>query len=84
MTPGFDCQGCDYTQDEPVLSAAMEHAAVTGHMLIHLVDDEGTTVTVSATYVLSPDCRDGNCSKCNGDAWDLERDCLTRCSCPHH
>lgn len=33
---------------------------------------------------LSPDCRDGNCVKCDGDAWDFDADKLTTCSCPHH
>lgn len=54
MTPGFDCQGCDYTQAEPVLSAAMEHALETGHQLVHVIDNEGTTATVSATYDYGP------------------------------
>lgn len=33
---------------------------------------------------LSPDCRDGNCSKCDGNAWDMLRDKLTACECKHH
>ena len=32
-----------------------------------------------ATWPRSPDCRDGNCSKCDGTAWDLEADALTFC-----
>jgi hypothetical protein len=33
---------------------------------------------------ISPDCRDGNCGKCDGVAWDLEADAPTDCECPHH
>jgi hypothetical protein len=36
-----------------------------------------------STY-LSPDCRDGNCVKCDGNAWDREADQLTACACKHH
>ena len=32
-----------------------------------------------STY-LSPDCRDGNCIKCDGTAWDLEQDQVTHCA----
>lgn len=101
MTPGFDCQGCGYTQTEPSLEAAMDHALQTGHQLVHVIDDEGTVATVSLApeypdwdteadapdprpWILSPDCRDGNCSKCNGDAWDLMKDMPTSCTCHHH
>jgi hypothetical protein len=31
---------------------------------------------------VSPDCRDGNHGKCNGDAWDLVLDTLLDCYCP--
>jgi len=34
--------------------------------------------------MLSPDCRDGNHQKCNGDAWDLEADGITDCRCGCH
>ena len=30
---------------------------------------------------LSPDCRDGNHHKCDGTAWDIERDEPTGCTC---
>lgn len=33
---------------------------------------------------LSPDCRDGNCIKCDGNAWDEDADQLTACTCKHH
>jgi hypothetical protein len=33
---------------------------------------------------VSPDCRDGNCGKCYGEAWDLEADAPVECECPHH
>lgn len=33
---------------------------------------------------ISPDCRDGNCTKCDGIAWDLVADAPTSCECPHH
>jgi hypothetical protein len=33
---------------------------------------------------ISPDCRDGNCTKCDGVAWDLVADAPTDCECPHH
>ena len=47
MTPGFQCQDCDWTEDRQQVSAAMAHVAATGHEAVHVVDDEGTTVTVS-------------------------------------
>lgn len=31
---------------------------------------------------ISPDCRDGNHRKCNGEAWDEDADDLTDCQCP--
>lgn len=31
---------------------------------------------------LSPDCRDGNHQKCDGVAWDEEKDDFTTCKCP--
>lgn len=37
-----------------------------------------------AGWHLSPDCRDGNCSKCPGDAWDMLKDMPTSCTCHHH
>jgi hypothetical protein len=33
------------------------------------------------TPILSPDCRDGNHSKCDSTAWDIEADALTTCEC---
>jgi hypothetical protein len=34
---------------------------------------------------LSPDCRDGNCHKCDGIAWDEKADDYTHClhDCDH-
>lgn len=32
----------------------------------------------------SPDCRDGNDRKCDGKAWDDNRDCISVCECPCH
>lgn len=34
--------------------------------------------------ILSPDCRDGNYTKCTGDAWDEEADCPAPCQHPSH
>lgn len=31
--------------------------------------------------LLSPDCRDGNHGKCDGVAWDEEKDEPTGCTC---
>jgi hypothetical protein len=36
------------------------------------------------TLKLSPDCRDGNCAKCDGNAWDPDKDQITACQCKHH
>ena len=36
------------------------------------------------TLIISPDCRDGNHRKCNGDAWDLINDQPWECECPGH
>lgn len=33
---------------------------------------------------VSPDCRSGNCRKCNGWAWDEKQDRETPCRCEHH
>lgn len=30
---------------------------------------------------ISPDCRDGNCQKCDSQAWDLETDAPAACHC---
>lgn len=30
---------------------------------------------------ISPDCRDGNCQKCYGDAWDEAKDEPGACHC---
>ena len=35
-------------------------------------------------FIKSPDCRDTNHHKCNGDAWDDQQDRLTACACPCH
>lgn len=32
----------------------------------------------------SPDCRDGNDRKCDGQAWDDKQDRPTACACPCH
>ena len=32
----------------------------------------------------SPDCRDGNCRKCDGQAWDETTDALASCGCTCH
>lgn len=37
-----------------------------------------------ATWPRSPDCRDVNCHKCPGEAWDLERDQPVACRCDCH
>jgi hypothetical protein len=37
-----------------------------------------------AVMDVSPDCRDANCGKCDGVAWDLVADAPTDCECPHH
>lgn len=34
--------------------------------------------------ILSPDCRDGKCGACIGDAWDLTADSKTACACGCH
>ncbi len=31
---------------------------------------------------ISPDCRDGNHRKCDGQAWDVDADDVTGCGCP--
>lgn len=31
--------------------------------------------------ILSPDCRDGNHTKCDGIAWDVEADGYAPCEC---
>lgn len=31
---------------------------------------------------LSPDCAQGKCTACSGDAWDDEADAPTACDCP--
>lgn len=36
------------------------------------------------TWPRSPDCRDVNCHKCPGEAWDLERDQAVDCKCDCH
>lgn len=33
---------------------------------------------------LSPDCRDGNHHKCDGQAWDDTEDALVSCGCACH
>lgn len=33
---------------------------------------------------LNPDCRDGKCAACAGDAWDEQADELTVCGCACH
>lgn len=42
---------------------------------------EGCRVHDSRAVPRSPDCRDGNHGKCDGTAWDLDHDALTRCGC---
>lgn len=32
---------------------------------------------------ISPDCRGGDHSACDGVVWDLEQDKETPCTCPH-
>jgi hypothetical protein len=44
-------------------------------------DTTGSAPTTSGKP-LSPDCRDGNHSKCDGVAWDIEADRTTFCLCP--
>lgn len=36
------------------------------------------------SYVLSPDCRDGNHRKCDEKAWDEIEDEPTECGCDCH
>lgn len=47
---------------------------------------EGRIVTEGEQIrpIHSPDCRDGNCYKCNGSAWDLAADQTTECGCDCH
>lgn len=49
VTPGFNCRawGCGYIQAEPSLTAAVEHALATRHVLVHQIDrDTRATVAV--------------------------------------
>lgn len=48
VTDGFECRGCNYTQDVPFLSEAVRHALTTRHTLVHQIDAD-TTATVSVT-----------------------------------
>lgn len=34
--------------------------------------------------LVSPDCRDDNHTKCDGNAWDLILDYVVDCDCPCH
>lgn len=34
--------------------------------------------------ILSPDCRDGKCAACTGDAWNNQTDEPTPCECACH
>ena len=36
------------------------------------------------TDILSPDCRDGKCAACTGDAWNNQTDEPTPCECACH
>jgi hypothetical protein len=39
------------------------------------------TDRMTAEKPVSPDCRDGNHTKCDGQAWDEDRDELAGCRC---
>jgi hypothetical protein len=49
----------------------------------HTVEDDPGMGTI-ALDILGPDCRDGKCAACVGDAWDDAADEPTACQCACH
>lgn len=47
MTGSIKCESCDFDTTE--VQAGMEHASNTGHALGAILDEEGTTLTISVT-----------------------------------
>jgi hypothetical protein len=64
---GYDC----FCTEDNVVAGCSVHDGRRGQLL---------TGRMTETPI-SPDCRDGNHTKCPGDAWDLEKDELAGCRC---
>ena len=46
---------------------------------VRLLEEKLTRTLLPAADIISPDCRDGKCAACLGDAWDDVKDQGTEC-----